>query len=121
VVTERPHVVVAEHGDDVVVVSPVGDFDIDGADQLRSGLADALTPTRTKIVVDLSATKFLDSMALGTIIGGAKRAQSSGGWLRLVSPQPYVVRVLRVTGLDVAFGVFATVEDAIAHQDADPS
>jgi anti-sigma B factor antagonist len=114
---ERPHVLFMEHGDDVMVVSPIGDFDIDGADQLRSGLAGALTATRNKIVVDLSGTKFLDSMALGTIIGGAKRAQGEGGWLRLVAPVPYVVRVLKVTGLDVAFGVFDTVEDAVAHQD----
>lgn len=110
---QLPHVALSERGSDVVVVSPVGDFDIDGTDKLRRAFGDAVSPTRCKVVVDLSESTFMDSMALGTLIGAAKRAQGWGGWLRLVAPTAYVQKVLRVTNLDTVFGVYDTVDDAI--------
>ncbi|MCW2783535.1 MAG: hypothetical protein JWP74_52 [Marmoricola sp.] len=109
-----PDVVLAEHGADATVVRPVGDFDLDANEALHAAFTDAVTPERPKVVVDLSETTFLDSTALGTIIGGARRATTSGGWLRFVAPSRYVQKVLKVTALDVAFGVYDTVEEAVA-------
>src|SRR5690349_4234452 len=114
---DSPYVEQVEQGRDVVVVRPVGDFDIDGTETLRRGLAAAISAERSKVVVDLSATTFLDSMALGVIIGGSKRAQQRGGWLRLVAPSAYVRKVLRVTSLDTVYGVFETVDEAIDQGD----
>jgi anti-anti-sigma factor len=108
-----PEVALAEHGTDVIVVRPVGDFDLDSNHLLHAAFTDSVTPQRSKVVVDLSGTTFLDSTALGTIIGSARRATASGGWLRFVAPSRYVEKVLKVTALDIAFGVYDTVEEAV--------
>lgn len=104
----------ARRGDDVAIISPVGEFDIAVVDVLRSAFEEVVTPDCHKVVVDLSETAFLDAMALGAIVGAARRARGWGGWLRLVSPRPTVEKMLHVTGLDRTFGLYETVTDAVA-------
>lgn len=101
--------------DGAVVLSPVGDFDIANVEILRSSLFDALD-NPTNVVIDLSGTTFLDSMGLGAIVGGARRAREGGGWLRLVSPQANVRKALAITQLDQVIGLYDSVDEAIAHQ-----
>lgn len=110
-----PHISQTETGD-AIVMTLVGEFDIAGTDLLRATFRDAITATSNKLVVDLAATTFLDSMALGAIVGAGRRASAWGGWLRLVAPPPNIRRVLRITELDTVFGLYDTVEQAVAHQ-----
>ena len=112
-----PHVTSVDEADGAVVVGPVGDFDIAATDLLRSALAEALSPDRPKLVVDLSATTFMDSMALGSLIAAGKKASGWGGWMRLVAPPANIRRVLRVTEVDRVFGLYDTVDEALRHQD----
>lgn len=110
-----PHVRTFHRDDGVVVVCPVGEFDMAVLESLRSTFAEVVTPGCHKVVVDLSETTFLDSMALGTIIGAGRRATGWGGWLRLVSPPANIRKVLRVTEVDKVFGLYDTVEQACQH------
>ena len=114
---DQPHIVSALHDDGTLVVRPTGDFDMSAVDLLRSTFADAIDATTHRVVVDLSETTFLDSMALGSIIGALRRASGWGGWVRLVAPRPNVRKVLRLTELDTVFGLYDTVDQAIAHVD----
>jgi anti-sigma B factor antagonist len=66
-------------------------------------------------VIDLSGTTFVDSMAIGTMLGVARRANGWGGWVRLVAPRPNVRRVLHLTGLDKVFAMYDTVDQAVLH------
>jgi len=113
-VEREPRIDCSELGEDVIVVRLVGDFDMDGTDALRRTFAEVVSQPRNKVVIDLSQTMFMDSMALGAIIGAGKRAQGWGGWLRLVGPTLYLRKVLRVTGLDAVYGVYADVDEAVA-------
>jgi anti-sigma B factor antagonist len=113
--SDLPFVTRSEH-DDVIVFSPVGEFDIAGTDLLRSAFTEALSASRCKLVVDLSATTFMDSMALGSVVGAGRKAGGWGGWLRLVAPPANIRRVLRITEIDTVLGLYDTVEEAIAHQ-----
>jgi anti-sigma B factor antagonist len=104
--------------DDVVVVTPVGEFDISSVDMLRATILDAVSPTQNRLVIDLSRTTFVDSTALGVMVGAGRRINDWGGWLRLVAPQPNVRKVLSLTGLDKVFGLYDTVEQAVSHVEA---
>lgn len=110
--------------DGIIVLTPVGEFDIANLDILRDTIATALEES-SRIVLDLSQTQFLDSMVLGAIIGSSKRAREAGGWVRLVAPRPNVRNVLRVTRLDTILGLYDTVDQAVAHTESsaapDPS
>lgn len=101
--------------DGAVVLIPAGDFDIANVQILRSSVLEALEIS-ANVVLDLSGITFLDSIGLGAIVGGARRAREADGWLRLVNPQPAVRRALHVTQLDQVIGLYDTVEDALTHE-----
>lgn len=110
----EPHVERSDY-DGVTAVRPVGEFDIAVTELLRSVFADAITATSNRLVVDLSATTFLDSLALGTIISAGKRASDLGGWVRLVAPPKNIRKLLRITEIDRVFGLYDTTEQALSH------
>lgn len=102
--------------DGVAVLTPVGEFDIGTVDLLRSAILAALEDV-SSLVLDLAQTTFLDSMALGTIISSGRRAREAGGWVRLVAPQPNIRRTLKLTEMDRVFGLYDSVDQALAHDE----
>jgi anti-sigma B factor antagonist len=83
-----------------------GEIDVSNADVVKARLAEAIDadPGGT-IRVDLEAVTFLDSTALGAIIGALRRARANGGDIELVKAQPKILRVFTLTGLDKVIGV----------------
>jgi hypothetical protein len=51
---------------------------------------------------------------LGVLVGGLKRARARDGSLDLVCTQQRILKILKVTGLTEVFGIYATVDQAIA-------
>ena len=49
------------------------------------------------------------------LVAASRRAGLPGGVLRLAAPAPLTATVLRLTGLDSRFEIFATVPEALAH------
>jgi anti-sigma B factor antagonist len=64
-------------------------------------------------VVDLDDVGFLDSTALGVLVGVLKRARSEDGDVRIVCTQPRVRKVFEITRLDSAFDLFDSVDEAV--------
>ena len=48
------------------------------------------------------------------LVGASRRADLLHGVLRLAGPAPLTATILRLTGLDSRFEIFATVPEAIA-------
>ncbi len=84
------------------------------APQLKQSLLDLIDGGARKIVVDLSAVTFIDSTALGVLIGGVRRLHGAGGAMALVVTSRPVERVLSITGLDRVFSIHATLDEALA-------
>jgi anti-sigma B factor antagonist len=76
-----------------------GEVDVASAPRLRERLLDLVAANRHHVAADLTDVTFLDSVGLGVLIGGLKRARSNGGDLVLVGPSGGVARVLELTGL----------------------
>lgn len=95
-----------------VVVAPA-EIDVRNSGQLRSALlrAQALNPV---VVVDLSGTEFLDSSALSVLVRALRRTQADGGEVRLVVSTTAVLRILSVTGIGSIFGLFGSLQEALA-------
>jgi anti-anti-sigma factor len=97
------------------VVEVNGDLDAYSAARLQPllyRLAD--DRTITTLVVDLERVPFLDSAGLGALIGALKRTRARNAVLALASLQPPVERVLRITGLDRTFPLYASPDEALA-------
>jgi anti-sigma B factor antagonist len=62
----------------------------------------------------LDEVGFLDSTGLGVLIGGLKRVRAHNGSLDLVCTQKRILKIFRIAGLTEVFGIYATVDQAIA-------
>jgi anti-sigma B factor antagonist len=105
----------AERRDDGVgVVRLMGEVDMYTAPQLKQAMLGLIDGGAAKVVVDLSGVTFVDSTALGVLIGGVRRLHAAGGAMALVVVTRPVGRVLSITGLDRVFTIHKTLEDAVA-------
>ncbi len=98
--------------DDVSVVTVTGESDVATAPELRERLAAQEADRVLAIVVDLTGVSFIDSTALGVLVGAYRRQQDAGGYLRLVVTEPRILKVLEITDLSNVFPVFATIGEA---------
>ena len=102
---------IVEQSDGAVrVVSVSGDIDVATAPALRERLSAQIAEGSSTIVVDLLGVSFLDSTALGVLIGALKRCREAGGDLTLVIAEPRILKVFEITGLTEVF----TITDSLA-------
>jgi anti-sigma B factor antagonist len=99
--------------DGVSVVSATGEIDIATAPGLREQLESTMDRAGGLVVVDLLGVTFIDSTALGVLIGALKRCQEAGGSMRLVVAEPRVLKVFEITGLTELFSIFPTIDAAV--------
>jgi anti-anti-sigma factor len=99
--------------DGYTIVTISGEIDIARTPVLREELLGLLRPGASRLVVDLSGVTFCDASGLAVLVGVARRAALLDGILRLAAPAPLMSTVLRLTGLDSRFEIFATVPEAI--------
>ena len=79
--------------DAAAVVTVSGDIDMFSAPDLRAYLAELSESGTTNIVVDLNKVDFLDSSALGALIGVQKQLRAVGGGFRLACNHPKIERL----------------------------
>ena len=100
--------------DGIEVIDVQGEIDIYTAPRLRELLIDLVSTHNYQLVVNLDEVGFLDSTGLGVLIGGLKRVRAHDGSLDLVCTQQPILKILKVTGLTEVFGIYETVDQAIA-------
>jgi len=88
------------------------EVDVYTAPQLKQQMISLLESGARELVVDLTKVDYLDSTALGVLIGGLKRMRERDGNMVLVCPSPRIRRVFEITGLDKIFDIFNTAQDA---------
>jgi anti-sigma B factor antagonist len=99
--------------DGTVVVSLAGELDLYNAHEVREALLECCAEGPTRLVVDLSAVKFIDSTALGVLIEARTKLENRRGFL-LAAPGLETRRALEISGLDRHFAVHETLDAALA-------
>ncbi len=94
------------------VIAVDGDLDLSTAPQLKWMLLDALEEGHSQLVLDLSRTGFMDSTALGVLVG-VNRSLATGS-LAIVCPRAEVLKIFELSGVDGAFAISPTLSDALA-------
>ena len=101
-----------ERHDATTLVVLRGDLDAATAPNLRDTLVDVID-AGARIVIDMEAVEFLDSAGLGILVGGLKRARTSGGEIELICTSRDVLKPLEITGLDRSFTIHRSREDVL--------
>jgi anti-sigma B factor antagonist len=81
---------------------------------LRELLIDLVSTGSYQLVVNLDKVRFLDSAGFGVLVGGLRRVRAHDGSLDLVCTQQRILKILKITGLTEVFGIYETVDQAIA-------
>ena len=96
----------------VVVVQPTGRLNMVAAPALRKQLNYIVESGKNRIVIDLSATEFIDSSGLGVLIAALKIARNAGGDLRIAAPTQQVCTVLELSNLDRVLRAYDSADSA---------
>lgn len=102
-----------ERRDGYVVVSLAGELDLYNAHEVREALLECCAEAPDRLVVDLSAVKFIDSTALGVLIEARTRLANRRGFL-LAAPGLETRRALEISGLDRHFAVHESLDAALS-------
>jgi len=95
------------------LINLAGEVDVYTAPQVKQQIISLLDGGVTHILVDLTAVDYLDSTALGVLIGGLKRLRERDGSLDLICPNPRIKRIFEITGLDKIFDIYAGESEAL--------
>ncbi|HWX08374.1 MAG TPA: STAS domain-containing protein [Gaiellaceae bacterium] len=99
--------------DGLVIVTLAGELDLYNAHEVREALLELCAEEPQRLVVDLSAVKFIDSTALGVLIEARTKMANRRGFL-LAAPGLETKRALEVSGLDRHFAVHDTLDAALS-------
>ena len=101
-------------GDDVVIARLSGEIDLSNATEVGDELSTSVPNTALGLVLDLTATTYLDSSGVHLVFDLAERLRTRQQQLRIVVPAGAPIRrVLRIVELDDTVPVLASVDEAV--------
>lgn len=98
----------------VRAVNVHGELDQATAPELRGALDEAVAADNGPVFVDLSDCEFIDSAGLSLLLETQRRLADAGRGFAVCAPRTEVRRLLELTGIDAAVGLFASREEAVA-------
>lgn len=99
-------------GVDVIAITGYVDFDV--SPQLKRCIVSRIERGGRRLVIDLSDAGFIDSTAIGVLVGAQKRIRDHGGSLVVVCSDPLVRGLFETIGLDEVIDLRASRDDAVA-------
>jgi anti-sigma B factor antagonist len=107
-----PFKVESESASGLHTVSVVGELDQGTAPELREALAEALGDPTLPVLVDLSDCNFIDSTGLSLLVEAKRRLSEERRPFGVCCPDADVRRLLELTGIDRAVGLFDSRAEA---------
>jgi anti-sigma B factor antagonist len=98
---------------DTCAIAIEGDLDVASAPRLKRCLMDQVGAGRDRLALDLSRVTFMDSTALGVLVG-VKRTLGEDGIIVVAGATPAILKLFDVTGLDRRLDLFPTLDEALA-------
>ena len=105
----------------IAVIALTGEVDLYTAPEFKQELVKVIDGSAKHVVVDLSATSFIDSTTLGVLVSGVKRLRPRDGQLLLVVTDRNVRKIFEITGLDRVFPIFDERAKALAELQSESS
>jgi anti-sigma B factor antagonist len=103
---------VQQIGDVTVATVPVEDLDASNAADFKRDMA-AVIEANSRLVLDLSRLRFVDSSGLGAFISFLRKVNARGGDLKLCGMSKPVRAVFELVRMQRVFDILTTREDAV--------
>ena len=106
---------VAEHLDSKTsVVTVTGEIDLATVSALEQALLGAAGDRTGELIVDLTGCTFLDARGLRALTKTRARLQRANRPFALVLSNPFILKVIQITGLDEEFETYPSLTVAVA-------
>lgn len=102
----------ADRRDDVAIVTVDGTIDFDAAPPLKQNIIQQIDDGACHLLLDLSGADFIDSTAIGVLVGALKRVQALSGSLAVVCTNENIRNVFEVVGLADVIPLHRSLDDA---------
>jgi len=103
----------ARYVGDVVIIDVSGRITLgEGAGMLRSLIKDLVKAGELELLINLKDVTYMDSAAIGELVGAFATITAAGGAIKLLNPQGRVSEILGVTKLYTVFETFS--DEALA-------
>ena len=102
------------HENIITTISVKGSVDALTAAELTNTMNKQVEDGHVNLVVDLTGLAFMSSAGLRSLLGAVKESRSHGGDLRIVSTNPGIDKVLKMSGFHNIAKVFTSQADAAA-------
>jgi anti-sigma B factor antagonist len=96
-------------------ITVAGELDRSTLPRLERAAEELLRDGQTRLIFHLTPLEFCDSSGLRFFLTTDHQARRAGGWTRLAGLHGSLQRVLELTGLERAFQIDETLEQALAH------
>ena len=103
-----------------VAAMPVDELDASNSNEFKRDIAPVLQ-NGTKLVLDLSRLRFVDSSGLGAMLSCLRQLSGKGGDLKLCSMSKQVRALFELVRMHRIFDIYGTKEEAVSafeHQHA---
>ncbi|RST17557.1 anti-sigma factor antagonist [Streptomyces sp. WAC05374] len=97
----------------VAVVRVSGELDYDGVTVLENAVRSVRALGGHRLLLDLSGLTFMDSSGVNALLKARQETHVTGGWMRIAGPQPPVLKVIELVGLDQAIPLYSSVGEAL--------
>jgi anti-sigma B factor antagonist len=98
----------------VHAVNVIGELDQATTPELRRALDEAAGADGGAVLIDLSECGFIDSSGLTLLVEMRRRLAEDDRGFAVCCPRTEVRRLLELTGIDAAVGLFETRKDAVS-------
>ncbi len=98
---------------DVYVIEISGRMDSISSKEIEAKLIDVIEHNQDKIIIDLAAVDYISSVGLRVLLAALKKQKERAGSIKLVSLQPFVKDIFKMTGFDRIFSISSNQEEAI--------
>ncbi len=84
-------------------VSISGEVDIFNSVEMKKSLTDLLSEKQADVRINCKDLEYIDSTALGALVGVLKNVTAFGGKITLSALKPAISKLFRITNLDKVF------------------
>ncbi len=91
-----------------------GELDLSTAPQLREAIGTFVDAGVNRLVIDLSAVDFVDSVALAVLVRTRQRLGDHGKLALVVQPESYGMLIFEASGIASVLPLFDTRAEAVA-------